>query len=150
MQAPFHKAFAPFAVCVGPAHSNVHPDHQGLLQPLRAETPFHSTAVRRGTRLSSCGFSTRLTEQMCLLRCNGPSLVAAHADVRAKDPTRPPAHPPTCPPCLLRCNGPSRKAAHACCCWMCERSREKSRTASLAPCARSEVGSEGKEHWERV
>eukprot|EP00955_Chlamydomonas_euryale_P100133 365262-Chlamydomonas_euryale.AAC.7 len=41
--APFHRAFAPFAICVGPAHSNVHPNQRGLSRTLHADAiPRHS------------------------------------------------------------------------------------------------------------
>eukprot|EP00955_Chlamydomonas_euryale_P018755 200310-Chlamydomonas_euryale.AAC.2 len=42
-RAPFHTAFAPFVLCVGPAHSNIHLDQGGLSRTLQADAiPQHS------------------------------------------------------------------------------------------------------------
>eukprot|EP00955_Chlamydomonas_euryale_P109059 365903-Chlamydomonas_euryale.AAC.7 len=80
LRASFHRAFAPFAECVGPAHSNVHPDNQGLPRTLRADAiPQRSGVAGDSSKTRGCEFWTRSTEQPHLWRFNRPSHTAAHA-----------------------------------------------------------------------
>eukprot|EP00955_Chlamydomonas_euryale_P035943 350270-Chlamydomonas_euryale.AAC.1 len=94
-RAPFHRAFAPFAVCVGPAHSNVYLEQRGLARTLQADA---IPAQRCGGGLvrSGSGFTTRLKEQPFSIEVQwtpwyGGARLSL-ADVRAKDPATPAWH----------------------------------------------------------